>query len=456
MEPLKLEKADFSKIDKSGVLNKATKDENFDVTVYVKEVNEPRYLYWDEVKYKPTPKNLNSIECWFLVKQLRKLLSTLTPIRAESGGFFKWIRLTYTDEYLHEIDMHTGGQIFTTYENLSQDIKQKFLSRGVIEEAIASSQLEGAHTTRAVAKRMILEKRKPRNESERMIMNNYITMSSLEEDFKNRELSEKTLFDLHAMITKDTLTNDKQYRYRKDEDDIVVRNDRYVAFIPPKHSFVEQEIKRLFEYANDKESKEFVHPVIKAIFLHFWIGYLHPFVDGNGRLARALFYWYLLRKGYWTFMYLPISSIIKKSPVQYSMAYTYVEQDDFDLTYFYDYHIRKILQSIEEFDGYVSRITSENKKIDMVLKESIVLNERQKQLLYYLVSERDNADVTIGSHQTLNNISRQTAYRDLKYLKSQGLLTIKNVGKFTHYFPSETLIKLFAIYQPNRASLETK
>ena len=210
MEPLKVEKADFSKIDKSEVLNKATKDESFDITNYIKEVNEPRYLYWDEVKYKPTPKNLNSIEYWFLVKQLRKLLSTPTPIKAENGNFFKWVRLTYTDEYLHEIDMHTGGQIFATYEILSQDIKQKFLSRGVIEEAIASSQLEGAHTTRAVAKKMILEKRKPRNESEKMIMNNYITMSSLEEDFKNEELSEKTLFDLHAMITKDTLSRDKQ------------------------------------------------------------------------------------------------------------------------------------------------------------------------------------------------------------------------------------------------------
>ena len=456
MEPLKVEKADFSKIDKSEVLNKATKDESFDITNYIKEVNEPRYLYWDEVKYKPTPKNLNSIEYWFLVKQLRKLLSTPTPIKAENGNFFKWVRLTYTDEYLHEIDMHTGGQIFATYEILSQDIKQKFLSRGVIEEAIASSQLEGAHTTRAVAKKMILEKRKPRNESEKMIMNNYITMSSLEEDFKNEELSEKTLFDLHAMITKDTLSRDKQYRYRKDEDDIVVRNDKYIAFVPPKHSFVEQEIKRLFEYANDKESKEFIHPVVKAILLHFWIGYLHPFVDGNGRLARALFYWYLLRKGYWTFMYLPISSIIKRSPVQYSMAYTYAEQDELDATYFYDYHIRKILQSIEEFDSYISRIVSENKKIDSVLKESIVLNERQKQLLYYLVSEGNEANVTIGSHQTLNNISRQTAYRDLKYLKTKELLTTKSVGKFTRYFPSDKLNKLFSVSHSGEVSNEVK
>ena len=212
----------------------------------------------------------------------------------------------------------------------------------------------------------------------------------------------------------------------------------------------------MFEYANDKESKEFIHPVVKAILLHFWIGYLHPFVDGNGRLARALFYWYLLRKGYWTFMYLPISSIIKRSPVQYSMAYTYAEQDELDATYFYDYHIRKILQSIEEFDSYISRIVSENKKIDSVLKESIVLNERQKQLLYYLVSEGNEANVTIGSHQTLNNISRQTAYRDLKYLKTKELLTTKSVGKFTRYFPSDKLNKLFSVSHSGEVSNEVK
>ncbi len=253
MEPLVIEKPDLSSVNKAEVLNRATQEGGPDFTEYVKKINEPQYLYWDNAKYKPTPKNLNSLEFWYLITQFRKLLSTPVPIKAENGEFFRWIRLSYTDEYLHKIDIHTGGQIFTTYEVLSQGIKQKFLSRGIIEEAIASSQLEGAHTTRAAAKKMILEKRTPRNESEKMIMNNYVTMSLLEEDYKNRELSEDMLFELHSMITKDTLSKDRQYRFREDKDDIVVGNDKYVSFVPPRQSFVKQEIQRLIEiFINNK------------------------------------------------------------------------------------------------------------------------------------------------------------------------------------------------------------
>lgn len=292
---------------------------------------------------------------------------------------------------------------------------------------------------------MILEKRTPKTPSERMIVNNYNTMRMLEQDYKNRELSKDLLFEIHGMLTKDTISVDEQNRFRKDTDEVVVRNDRYIAHIPPKEAFLNPEIDRLISFANDKENRIFTHPVIKAIFLHFWIGYLHPFTDGNGRIARALFYWYLLKKDYWTFMYLPISSIIKNSPSQYANAYIYAEQDGLDLTYFYDYHIRKIIQSLEEFRKYVDKVNAENKQIDVTLGKEIVLNDRQKQLIHYLLSDTEDGYATVSSHMALNNIARRTAFSDLKQLKQKGLLTSRKEGKFTKYYISAKLKELTTI-----------
>jgi len=409
----------------------------------LEKANEPSYLYWDKFQYKVQDDILSLEELWYLIRQFRNISSTEIPIKSESGEFYKWLRLPSTEEYLHEIDMLSGGQLLSYPNVISRSNQQAFINRGIIEEAIASSQLEGAHTTRAVAKKMIIEKREPRNESERMIFNNYRTINTIEEDYKNKDLSLDLLFEIHGMLTQETVNKMEQNRLRNDEDRVVVQGQigstEYISHVPPNEGFVKSEINRLIEYANDQINEKFTHPIIKAIFLHFWIGYLHPFTDGNGRLARALFYWYLLRKGYWTFMFLPISTVIKKAPSQYALAFIYSEQDGLDITYFYDFHLRKILQAIKEFQSYLENKIKENKKVDVIISKKAVLNERQKQLVHYFISD-PNPSTTVSSHSVLNDISRQTAAKDLKQLESVKFLYSKKEGKYVRYYPSDKLI----------------
>src|SRR3989338_10772937 len=190
-----LEKPDLGTIDKAKIVEKLEKFGDR-LAQFLQAVNEPRYLYWDELRYKEMPEDLTPEETWYLVKQARTILSRPTPITSEKGDYFRWIRLPYTEEFLHKIDVSSGGQIFTTMDVLSDANRQKYISRGILEEAIASSQLEGAHTTRQAAKKMITEKRKPRNKDEQMILNNYNTIVKIDEDYKNQSLSEALLFEL--------------------------------------------------------------------------------------------------------------------------------------------------------------------------------------------------------------------------------------------------------------------
>lgn len=437
-----LEKINLREINKAVAFEKLEK--NGDIfRAFLRQVNEPKYLYWDDIRYRQAPGDLTIKEAWFLVKQFRRLMSVQTPIKTENGEYFKWIKLPKVDEFLHRIDISSGGQVFVSVETLSGVNKQKFLSRGILEEAIASSQLEGAHATRSAAKLMIANKREPQNRDEQMILNNYRTILKIDEDFKNRELSEDLIFELHRMLTDKTIDGEDVGKYRKNEDDVVVEgqigNERYITYNPPSEKFVSEQMFKLIKYANNDNEGEFIHPIIKAIFLHFWIGYLHPFVDGNGRLARALFYWYLLRKDYWTFMYLPISLVIKKAPSQYGMAYIYSEQDDHDLTYFFDFHVRKIVQSLEDFNNYIVRKINENKQIDDLMDRNIKLSDRQKYLLHHLTSDI-SAHTTITSHSTISNISRQTAAKDIEKLNELGLIIGTRDGKYIIYKASKKLL----------------
>ncbi len=311
---------------------------------------------------------------------------------------------------------------------------------GITEEAIASSQLEGANTSRAAAKKFLREGRRPRNQSEQMILNNYETIIKIESDFKDQKLDLNLLFQVHAMLTKKTIKReDRTGRFREDKDNIVVHNSitGEIYHDPPKMIFVREEMDKLFRYFNDEIKDEFfIHPVIKAIVVHFWIGYLHPFYDGNGRFARCLFYWYLLKKGYWAFSYLPISKIIRKSPAQYGMSYVYSEQDDFDLTYFIDYNLRKIKQAMREFEVYLAAERELEKNMDWAAKKYFNLNKRQNRLLMFFHKHPEER-VTLAIHMNTHQVSKQTAVNDLRDLQKKGYLKSVRVGRNVYYLPTK-------------------
>jgi len=444
----KLEKPNLSKVDSRKVFEDIFKQntKNFqEIHKLVQETFQPTYLYWDKIKYKSLPKNISKEEFWMTVKFFRNAQAIKSEIKSENGKCFTWIKLPEIEEFFHRMDLNTGGSFFAVKENADEKNKQKLIFRGVMEEAIASSQLEGASTTRKVAKQFLREGRKPRNESEQMILNNYQTMQIIESDYKNREMNLGLIFELHEMITHNTIKKNEQGKLRKDEDNIVVSDKKYSNIIyhqPPKISFVKNELESFIKFANDQLDEPFIHPVLKAIMLHFWIGYLHPFVDGNGRLARLMFYWYLLKKDYWAFSYLPISKAIKKSPVQYGNAYIYSEQDDLDLTYFIDYNIRKIKSAISDFEEYLERKSKENLEMNKFSKAKYNLNERQIQLLQYFYGDKYEK-TSFRIHMNIYQIAKRTAIKDLKDLEKLGFIVSEKRGRNVYYYATDKIKGLF-------------
>ncbi len=422
-------------------------DRNPQVLGFCHKTSDTQYLYWDDFAYQePSPEGVSKEVLWAATKLLRQSRSVPTPIRDEKGNLFTWSKLPYFEEFFHELDMNTGGGLFVGNAEIDKANKQKLISRGIMEEAIASSQLEGAATSRQAAKKMLREGRKPQNASEQMIVNSYLSMRSIEERYKNESMTFDLLLEMHGMITKDTIDSQgERPRLRKLGEPIFVSGevDGVVYHHGPDAPFVKTELERLVRFANDElETGGFIHPMIKAIILHFWMGYLHPFTDGNGRLARLLFYWYLMRKGYWAFAYLPVSKVIKRHPKQYIMAYVYSEQDDNDLSYFINYHIQKVKLAMNEFMEYVKHQSEGNVRMREQYGIRYQLNDRQIHLLQYLHGDPD-ATTTLNAHASVHQVSRVTANKDLKSLVGKEFLMVIKKGRNVYYSGTGKIDNLF-------------
>lgn len=434
MELFKISEPDYSRIDFPKLYARYRENRSA-VMQYVHSVTYPKYLPWEKARFIVPPVGFTAEESWHIAHDLRSANAQTLPVRTPKNEHFTWTRLNYTDQYLNQFDLYMGGHFLTQQSRLSTSEQQSFLTRGVLEEAIASSQLEGASVTRKQAKDMIAENRTPKDKSEWMAHNNYQMMLKITSVYKDAPLSLDLLLEMHRILAAHTMDETDIGRWREDADEVTIGPDLspLTTFIPPDNAFLTQELPRLIAFANTNDSEHFMHPIIKAIVLHFWVAYLHPFVDGNGRMARALFYWLLHKYDYGLATYIPLSTVIKRAPIQYSDAYVYSEQDDNDFTYFYDYHMKKLKVALDDFLNYVEKQRNENLHIDTLLESYAILNSRQKQIMHYLLSNQHHR-VSMTSHATLNKISIGTALADLKHLQQVGLIFALPEGRFVYYY----------------------
>lgn len=392
----------------------------FQMNGYLKKIQD-EYLYWDKIKYKA--KDCTPVELWSVVKLFRLLKSKEIKFHIYK---FNYVVTDYIQKSLHQFDMNIGGTLGSNI-GIAETDKTKFMLSSIMEEAISSSQMEGANTTRKKAKEMIQQEKKPKNKSEQMILNNFNTMKYIVQH-KNEGLTVENLLYIHKLITNNTLDNPDDEGKFRDTDDVHVVNhtNSEIVYTPPPQSELEKLINDLCVFFNS-EGEEFVHPIIKGCIIHFMIGWIHPFTDGNGRAARAVFYWYMLKNGYWLTEYLSISRIIKDSKSQYEKAYLYSEIDDNDLTYFITYHMKTMEKAFEALKEYINRKQKEVFQAAKFLKIPGV-NDRMAQILK-LINEDSDRILNSKEIEARFNISNFTARTDLKALVKLGFLEIIQVNK---------------------------
>jgi Fic family protein len=385
------------------------KESNKELQTLLDKINDG-YEYWDTVKYKKLTSGITDIDLWTYVKASRLNLT----IGVWQNPLLMLGLTNRMQRLCHEFDMNFGGS-WGDSSVIPAESRQQYLVSSLMEEAIYSSQMEGAATTRKVAKDMLRKKMSPRDKSQQMIVNNYQTINYIAEH-KTDSLTPELLLHVHQLMTSNTLDSpDDSGRFRKN-DDIVVENaiPHETVHIPPTYTEIPSFVKSLCNFFNETHSKVFIHPIIRGIIIHFMIAYVHPFADGNGRTARAMFYWYMLRQGYWLTEYMSISRVIAKSKKAYEKSFLYAEADMLDIGYFVNYNLGVLEKSFKQLQEYIKRKQLDKNSANKFFKLGNI-NERQAQILkmYY---EDPALILTVKDLQVKFLVTPTTAKNDLMLL----------------------------------------
>lgn len=393
---------------------------DFDFSELVNEVNES-YLYWNKAKYK-TKGIVSSELLWAAVKTKRSVGRIIhTPI-----ADFKFLFTTRMERLCFDICNAIGDQSHRGSLVSSAKDFEFLMQTELSDEAISSSIMEGAVSTRKAALGIIKRKEPPKDISERMVWNNFRAMQFILDNC-DKEMDEALLLEVHRIVTECTLDNpDYEIRFRKDEDIRVVDTSKSeVVHTPPPFNKIAGAIDWLCQFINGR-SGDFVNPVIRGIVAHYALAYLHPFVDGNGRTARVLFYFCMAKAGYPFVKYISISSKISVSKSRYEASFRESESDNLDIGYFILYNLEVITDSIEWVRKKIERSKEQARRQSVMLNGT--LSPKQSEIIGKMMSgEWLYADAASVCQQL--GVSHPTAMKLLRELERLGLLIQTRQGR---------------------------
>lgn len=382
------------------------------------------YPHWDKLRQLEPPEGLTHEQWWAGIRLTRQ--HQPIPLIGTDGRPFTYGAPAAVQRLQHFVDQRCAGEVAMD-EVVTDDAQalQHYLVSSLMEEAIRSSQLEGASTSRQVAKELLRSGRSPRDRGEQMILNNYRALSFMRDQAGDR-LTPALVLELHRILTEGTLDDpDAAGRLQQPSEErvVVVDVDRGdVLHVPPPAEELPDRLRAICAFANEpNDGERFIHPVVRGILLHFWLAYDHPFADGNGRTARALFYWFLRTRGYWLIEYLSISRILREAPGKYTRAFLYTETDRGDTTYFLLHQLLVVERALDEFHDYLQRKIREVRDVELLISGDGRFNHRQLALLSDALRHPDRA-YALGAHATEHRVTHETARTDFAALVDHGLL----------------------------------
>jgi len=407
-----------------------------------------RYLHWNELRFREPPAGLTVHEWWAAQRWART--QKRTPIDAMNRVYsypldFSFVALPRMQESLHDFDRTNVARVLLSALG-NDDAVAEYRVRQLIEEAISSSVLEGARpTTRELARQLVRERRPPTSRDERMILNNWYALKRIIElRNEDRPLVVDDVLELHRILGDGALdVPDAAGHLRGPEHNVVVQDiEGNVWHVPPPADGLRGRLESLVKFAEDgsvdDDRNAFIHPVVRAIVVHFWIGFEHPFRDGNGRIARALYYWCMLRHGYEMAEFLSISGPIDRSPKAYYMAFAHTETDGGDLTYFILHQLNVMREALTELTEHLKERASRMSKLARTVDGFDTLNHRQRAILQHAI-RHPSQSYTIEGHAESHRVHYQTARNDFVDLEKRGYFESRRVGNTKRFYSSESL-----------------
>ena len=207
-------------------------------------------------------------------------------------------------------------------------------------------------------------------------------------------------------------------KYRTNEEHIVsgMFGREKIHYIAPSPERVEEEMRQFLDWFNSNESESYV---IRSAVAHFRFVSIHPFEDGNGRLARILSEMLLARGDKDGFRFYNISSQINKDKNHYYDILERMQRGDGDITEWLVWYLQKLVDAFDDAEALVFTIL--NKSFFWQKASSVPMTARQMQVLNIFLDGYE-AKITSKSWAALAKCSKDTAIRDIQDLIGKNVL----------------------------------
>ena len=244
------------------------------------------------------------------------------------------------------------------------------------------------------------------------------------------QVDDEFIKKLHGMTVGKILPPEKCGEFRTTQ--VVVKNSLTgeVTFTPPVALAVPVQIKEFTEFINSTGPED-IHPVLKSGAVHYELVRIHPFVDGNGRVSRALSTFILFREGYDIRKFFSLEEYFDNDAAEYYKALQSVGRNEGDLTQWLAYFTHGLAIELSKIKEKIEKIS-----VDVKLKERqggtpILLSDRQLKIIEYI--QKVGYLQNNGFKQLFPMVSEDTVLNELKYLIKHGLIKKSGSTKGAKY-----------------------
>ena len=259
------------------------------------------------------------------------------------------------------------------------------------------------------------------------VLNYPNVLEHIQKYHKSKVITEKELLKMHKDITRETLDGpDWEGSFKKTQVYVANRITGEVIFTPPPPEEVPKLVNEFLSWINT--NSEELNPVIVAGISHYEIVRIHPFVDGNGRTARAFATLILCIRDFDIKRFFALDDYYDSDGKAYYDVLKNVSEQSNDLTSWLEYFTDGVLLSVNKVKERILKLSIEKKK----QKEcgQVALTERQMKIVEYINS---NGKITSGNIQKMFNITRQAVNKEIKKLLKLDIIARKGKGKSIYY-----------------------
>lgn len=346
-------------------------------------------------------------------------------------------KFTISHKILKHIGIIEAAKQVIDHAPLLPYYEKKFQNEAVVRSVHHGTHLEGNELNLTQAERVLLGQDIVARERDVQEVINYRKVidfigeeTLLEAGGKRRAINADLIKKMHALTVEKILDAKRAGEYRQTQ--VVIKNSLTgeVTFRPPMAILVQRQIQDLLDFINQSNSEE-IHPVLKGGIVHYEFVRIHPFVDGNGRLGRALSTLVLFQEGYDIRKFFSLEEYFDSDAARYYAALQSVTEQSGDLTAWLEYFTEGLAIELAKTKDKVEHIS-----IDARLKEKLggsplMLTDRQLQIIEYIqkIGYLQNS----GFKQLFPFVSEDTVLNDLKALLNAGLLKKQGKTKAARY-----------------------